>query len=94
MIIIKFIGFSFEYSDIRYVVKIITRENNIASKIFIFDFLALLLGKKFINKIIPKDIGMLIRKAVSQFQYSTIKLPHKGPITPPSSAEAPINPNP
>ena len=54
----------------------------------------LLLGKKYIRNIINIDIGILIKNAVSQSKYSTIRLPHRGPITPPSSAEAPINPNP
>ena len=64
------------------------------SKIFILVSEILLLGKKYIRNIIIIDIGILIRNAVSQSKYSTIRLPHSGPITPPNSAEAPINPNP
>ena len=38
--------------------------------------------------------GIFMKNAAGQSQISSIKLPHNGPITPPASAEAPINPKP
>ena len=61
-------------------------------KISIFVFFLATLGYLRISTIVRIIKGMLIRNTHSQEAKCVITPPHKGPITPPASALAPISP--